>query len=63
MKVTLPGNTFGAVIMLMMILCIVLVPLSIVAWLVSLIAPWWVATPCAIMSSLVTFVLTVKFKG
>lgn len=63
MKVTLPNNKFGVTMMLLLIMCVVLVPLSVVLWLVSRIAPWWVAAPCAITASLIAFLCTVKFKG
>lgn len=48
--------------MLFAIFLIIVVPLTVTFWLVSLIAPWWVAAPFAALVSLVVFLLTVKFK-
>lgn len=62
-KITLPNNTFGRLLMLTIILLVILVPLAVVGWLVSLIAPWWVALPCALLAALTVFLVTVKFKG
>ena len=62
MKILLPDNGFGYLLMVALVLAIISVPLVVVGWLVSLIAPWWVAVPCALASSLVAFLVTVKFK-
>jgi hypothetical protein len=48
--------------MLFLMLLVILVPLSVTGWLVSLIAPWWVAVPCALLASLVTSLVTIKYK-
>ena len=61
-KIILPNNTFGVIIMLFLMLLVILVPLSVTGWLVSLIAPWWVAVPCALLASLVTSLVTIKYK-
>jgi hypothetical protein len=62
MKILLPDNAFGYILMIALVLAIIFVPLVVVGWLVSLVAPWWVAVPCALSSSLAVFLVTVKFK-
>jgi hypothetical protein len=62
MKVILPNNGFGILLMLVAILLIVAVPFALTYWLVGLIAPWWVALPCSLLASLIAFLTTVKFK-
>lgn len=62
-KVTLPGNAFGATMLLALILCVIVVPLVTVVWLVSLVAPWWVAWPNGVAAALLAFLYSVKFKG
>jgi hypothetical protein len=61
-QILLPNNAFGTIIMLFAILLVILVPLSVTGWLVSLVAPWWVAAPCALLVSLVIFLRVVKFN-
>lgn len=60
--ITLPNNGFGVFLMLCAVLMIITLPFVITVWLVSLIAPWWVALPCGFSASLITFLLTVKIN-
>jgi hypothetical protein len=62
MQITLPNNGFGVCLMLAMIAMVIIVPFTLVFWLVSLFAPWWVGTPLALAASLFAFVSVVKFK-
>ena len=62
MKILLPDNAFGLTLMIALVLAIIFVPLVVVGWLVSLVAPWWVAVPCALSSSLAAFLVTVKLE-
>lgn len=48
--------------MLTLIALSIIVPLVVVYWLVSLVAPIFVALPVAILASVLTFVTLVKFK-
>ena len=60
---TLPNNLFGLCVMLLVLCLIAVVPFVLVLWIVGLIAPWWVATPCAIAASVIVFCKTVTWKG
>lgn len=60
MKIKLPNNGFGVAIMLTAIALIGIVPFVLTLWLALKVAPWWVAAPIAISSSLITLLLTVK---
>ena len=62
-KILLPANYFGLLIMLLLIALAFIVPFVLVLWLVSLVAPWWVAVPVALAASLVSMLLRVNFKG
>jgi hypothetical protein len=62
-KILLPANYLGLLIMLILIALGAIVPFVLVLWLVSLVAPWWVAVPIALAASLVSVLLLVKFKG
>lgn len=61
-RVILPNNWIGISIMLLAIALLQVVPAAVTLWLVSLVAPWWVAVPCAVAAGLVVMLLTVKFK-
>jgi hypothetical protein len=61
-EILLPNNTFGALIMLSLMLLIFAVPLCLTIWLVSLVAPWWVYFPCGLFVALVATLFLVKFK-
>ncbi len=63
MKILLPNNNFGAIIMLLFIVLIIVVPFATMVWAVSLAAPWWVAWPIAMLVSLIAFVTLIKFKS
>jgi hypothetical protein len=62
-KILLPANYFGLLIMLLLIALGAIVPFVLVLWLVSLVAPWWVAFPIALAASLVSVLRLVNFKG
>lgn len=62
-KILLPNNTLGALVMLVILLLTAIVPFVVVAWLVLLIAPWWVAGPVALFVSIVFFFKVVKFDN
>lgn len=62
MKITLPNNGFGLVIMLIAIALLATVPFVLALWLALKVAPWWVATPVAIAASFVTLLVTVKHR-
>jgi hypothetical protein len=62
-KILLPANYLGLLIMLVLIALCAIVPFVLALWLVSLIAPWWVAVPVALAVSLVSVLLLVNFKG
>jgi hypothetical protein len=62
-QILLPNGTFGLLLMLALIVLIITVPFVAVFWAVALVAPWWVALPCGLLMSLVTFLVTVKFRG
>jgi len=61
-QILLPQGPLGIAIMLLMMLLIFTVPFVLTAWLVSLVAPWWVAEPCAFLVAIVVFLLAVRFK-
>jgi len=63
MKITLPNNGFGQIIMLIAIALLAIVPFVLALWLTLKISPWWVATPIAIATSFVTLLLTVKSRA
>ena len=48
--------------MLLVVALLQIVPATVTLWLVLLVAPWWVAVPCAFAAGLVVMLLTVKFK-
>lgn len=60
--ITLPRNNLGLAIMLTAILLVTVTPGLVAGWLVSLVAPWWVSVPCGALTSLVSLLLTVKFR-
>lgn len=62
MKITLPNNTFGALIMIAAILLWIIVSFTVPLWLTLMIAPWWVAVPVALLVALIAFITCVKFK-
>lgn len=62
MKITLPNNGLGVLLMLALVLLIIVVPFTLVLWLVSLIAPWWVALPLGLAASLLAFLTGVRFR-
>ena len=62
-KILLPAGYLGLLIMLLLIALGAIVPFVLVLWLVSLVAPWWVAVPIALAVSLVSVLLMVNFKG
>ena len=61
-QIILPNNWIGISIMLLAVALLQIVPAAVTLWLVSLVAPWWVAVPCAVAAGLVVMLLTVKFK-
>jgi hypothetical protein len=61
-QILLPQGPLGIAIMLLMMLLIFTVPFVLTAWLVSLVAPWWVSLPCATFVAMLVFVFAVKFK-
>lgn len=62
-QILLPPNGFGVLIMLLLMVLLFTVPAVLVYWLISLIAPWWVALPLSIATGTLSFLLTVKFKS
>ena len=60
--IILPNNNFGCAIMTILLALLFIVPFTLTAWLVLLIAPWWVAGPLALLVAVVTFVKLTKFK-
>lgn len=62
-KITLPNNGLGIFLMLCVFLAVVTIPFVLTLWLVSLVAPWWVAVPCGFAASLAAFLSTVEFKN
>ena len=61
-KILLPANYFGFLIMLVLIALGAIVPFVLVLWLVSLVAPWWVAVPIAFAASMVSVLRLVNFR-
>jgi len=61
-KIVLPNNTLGACLMLALLLSIIVVPFTVTAWAVSIVAPWWAALPCGFLAALIAFLALVKFK-
>ena len=61
-QILLPQGPLGIAIMLLMMLLIFTVPFALTAWLVSLVAPWWVSLPCAVLVAMLVFLRAVKFK-
>ena len=59
-KIILPNNTFGLVIMLILLVLVLLVPFTLTLWLVLKFAPWWVAVPLALSASLIAWAKCVK---
>lgn len=57
-----PNNNFGCAIMFSAVVLVAVVPFVVIFWLASLVAPWWVAVPVALLVSAATFVKLVKFK-
>ena len=49
--------------MFLLIILIIVAPLVTTVWVVSLITPWWIAWPVAMLVSLICFVVSVKFKS
>lgn len=62
MKIELPNNNFGAIIMLILILLTFLVPFTLVLWLVGLFAPLYVTLPLAFLAGMLSFITSVKWK-
>jgi hypothetical protein len=62
-KILLPDNYLGLLLMLVLIALGAIVPFVLVLWLVLLVAPWWVAVPIALASSMVSVLKLVNFKG
>lgn len=62
MKVVLPNNGFGGVVILFMIVLIAMVSFCASFWLAGLIAPWWVSAPFALLTTLVTLLMVVKIN-
>jgi hypothetical protein len=62
-KKLLPDNDFGLLVILVLIALGAIVPFVLALWLVSLVAPWWVAFPIALAVSLVSVLRIVNFKG
>lgn len=60
--ISLPNNSFGVAIMLLLMALSAIVPFVVALWLMLYIAPWWVATPIAIAVGVVSFAKLVKFK-
>jgi hypothetical protein len=61
-QILLPYTTFGALLMLALLVLLALVPFSVIFWAVGLAAPWWVALPCGLAGSLLAVLCSVKFK-
>lgn len=62
-KIILPNNTFGALVMLTLLVLLFFVPFTITLWLVGLIAPLWVAGPLAFAVAVIIFFRAAKFKS
>lgn len=65
MKIMLPNNNFGLLIMLALIMLALIVltgivPFVVVLWLSMKVTPLWVAFPIAVSASLITLLLRVK---
>jgi hypothetical protein len=60
--ILLPNNNFGCAIFCLFLVLLAVVPFVVTFWLASLISPWWVAVPVAILVAAATFVKLVKFK-
>ena len=61
-QVILPDNWIGISIMLLAVALLLVVPAVVTLWLVSLVAPWWVAVPCAVAAGLLTVLRFVHFE-
>jgi len=61
-KVILPNNGWGVAIMLAALSLLAIIPFVLTLWLSLKVAPWWVATPLASAASLLTLLLTVKYR-
>lgn len=61
-RVTLPNNWIGISIMLLAIFLLLAVPAAVTLWLISLVAPWWVAVPCAVAAGLLAVLRFVHFE-
>lgn len=63
-KILLPNNGFGVLALLALLVLIPGVPLVLTLWLVGLVAPSWVAIPCALLvAATALFSGVVKFEG
>lgn len=60
--IKLPNNTFGLFLMLFILILIAIIPFVTTLWLISMIAPWWVAVPFSLFVSLGTFLKVTEFK-
>lgn len=49
--------------MVLLMVLLAVVPLVVSYWLISLVAPWWVAVPTAVLVAVLVFCKNVKFKG
>lgn len=61
-RVILPNNWIGISIMLLAIFLLLAVPAAATLWLASLVAPWWVAVPCAVAAGLLSVLRFVHFE-
>ena len=60
MKIMLPNNNFGLLIMLVLIVMAAVVPFVVALWLSMKVAPLWVALPVAVSASIVSLLLVVR---
>lgn len=59
-QILLPRNGCGVLIMLLVMVLLFTVPAALVYWLISLIAPWWVALPFSIAAGTLALLLNIK---
>jgi hypothetical protein len=60
--ILLPNNGFGCFLMSLIAILSFVVPLVVVYWLASLVAPIFVSAPVALLAAVLVFVSFVKFK-
>jgi hypothetical protein len=60
MRFTLPNNWFGITVMLVLFVLFATVFFTVPYWLLSLVAPWWVAIPFSILVCLLGMLSIVR---